>query len=102
MEDPQKLSIFLFHGFAQKRVKFGDEYIIRQGKDEGATVMRGCDILSGNWGKPKPFVDIKTTKILHINFMNLVKMKSAKILWKPKFLKIRDLGMAWFWDVWIL
>jgi len=56
--------------------------------------MKGCNILSGNWGKPKPFVDIKTIKIFHINFMNLVKMKSVKILRKPKILKIRDLGMA--------
>jgi hypothetical protein len=50
MEDPQKLYIFLFHAFAQKLVNFGDEYIIQQGKDEGAIVMRGCDISSGNWG----------------------------------------------------
>jgi hypothetical protein len=35
-------------------------------------------------GNLEPFVDIKTTKILHINFMNLVKMKSAKILQKSK------------------
>lgn len=48
MEDPQKLSIFLLHSFAQKQVNFGDEYIIQQGRDEGAIIMRGCDILSDN------------------------------------------------------